>query len=143
MIDISTKQHVLRVCTAEGYLRLSEAALEAIKRREVKKGDPIETARTAALLAVKRTPELIPHCHPLPVTSVRVDIDVADRVAVRCEVSTVYRTGVEMEALVGVSAALLTLWDMVKYLEKDADGQYPHTRIEDIRVVRKVKGNGT
>jgi cyclic pyranopterin phosphate synthase len=92
------------------------------------------------LLGLKRTHELIPHCHPIPITGSSVVL-APSRLGVkaRVEVEALWRTGVEMEALVGVSVALLTVWDMVKYLEKDTRGAYPETRIEAIRVVAKVK----
>ena len=100
----------------------------------------MKSSEIAALQAVKNTPNLIPHCHPIPRTGVNVDLDILeDRVRCQCRVKAEYKTGVEMESLVGVMAALLTFWDMVKYLEKDESGQYPHTRIEGVRVISKVK----
>ena len=90
--------------------------------------------------AAKQTHLLIPHCHQIALDTVRVDFDVrAQLIEAVCFVSARARTGVEMEALVGVSVALNTLWDMVKYLEKDSQGQYPFTRITDIRVIQKIK----
>ena len=94
----------------------------------------------AGLLAMKRTPELIPHCHVVALTKSRVDITVsAAGVRVRAEAEALDRTGVEMEALVGASVALLTVWDMVKYLEKDARGRYPSTSLGPVRVLSKTK----
>jgi len=100
-------------------------------------------ARVAAIQAVKEAPRTIPMCHPIPITGVEVDF-VLLPAAVRATVAvtSVGRTGVEMEALAGVSAALLNVWDMVKYLEKDGTGNYPSTSIEEIRVVEKRKGLG-
>jgi cyclic pyranopterin phosphate synthase len=94
----------------------------------------------AAILAVKDTPRLIPFCHQIPITAVDVLFQI-QRTAVRATVmvTSVGKTGVEMEALAGVSAALLNVWDMVKYLEKDETGNYPSTEIDDIRVVEKRK----
>ncbi len=90
--------------------------------------------------AAKQTHLLIPHCHQIPLDTVGVDFQLSkDSVEARCVVRAQARTGVEMEALVGISTALNTVWDMVKYLEKDEAGQYPTTRITDIRVVRKEK----
>ncbi|GAI04459.1 unnamed protein product, partial [marine sediment metagenome] len=92
----------------------------------------------------KNTSSLIPLCHPLPLTDVKVDIEMVGDSSVQVEatVKTRAQTGVEMEALVAASMALLTIWDMTKQYEKDAQGQYPHTLIQNIRVVRKVKGKG-
>ena len=89
----------------------------------------------------KQTHILIPHCHQIPLNTVKVTFEVLDdSIEAECLVKAQARTGVEMEALVGVSAALNTIWDMVKYLEKDSRGQYPKTRITDIRVLSKEKG---
>jgi cyclic pyranopterin phosphate synthase len=141
MVDISKKKVVPRLATAEGRIDLSSDSLEAIRKGKVRKGDALEVARIAAITAVKATPQIIPHCHHIPIESVQVDLR-QDRTGVRavCTVKARYRTGVEMEALTGVSVALLTLWDMVKYLEKDTRGQYPGTRIHGIRVIEKRKG---
>lgn len=90
--------------------------------------------------AMKRTSELIPHCHIVPLTTSRVDLVLTtEGVRVHAEAEARWSTGVEMEALVGATVALLTVWDMVKYLEKDANGQYPSTALGPVRVVRKVK----
>ena len=89
----------------------------------------------------KNASQIIPYCHPIPVEYVGVEFAIdADRIDVRVLVKAISRTGVEMEALTGVSVALLTIWDMVKSAEKDAAGQYPVTSITDIRVVEKKKG---
>ncbi len=107
---------------------------------DVEKGDPVAAGELAGLLAMKRTPELIPHCHVVALTKSRVDITVsAAGVRVRAEAEALDRTGVEMEALVGASVALLTVWDMVKYLEKDARGRYPSTSLGPVRVLSKTK----
>ena len=90
---------------------------------------------------MKRTPELIPHCHVVPLSASAIEITLTARgVRVRAEAETVDRTGVEMEALVGATVALLTVWDMVKYLEKDDRGLYPRTSLGPIRVATKTKG---
>jgi len=100
----------------------------------------LATAQIAGILAVKRTPELIPLCHPIPITGVDITFDFGeDYIEVTCEVRAYYKTGVEMEALTGVTVALLAIWDMVKAVEKDEKGQYPYTRIENVHVVEKVK----
>ncbi len=139
MVDITDKDVVFRLAKAEGFIRLSKKTLEAIRENRVAKGDVLTTANVAAVLAVKKTSELIPMCHPLPLTAVSVDFEVCEEgIKVSCEVKTTAKTGVEMEALTGVSVALLTVWDMVKSLEK-VDGLYPSTAIEWIRVVEKRK----
>jgi len=95
----------------------------------------------AATLSVKNTPALIPMCHSIPISAITVDFTEGDGfIETSVMVKSTGKTGVEMEALTGVSVALLTVWDMVKSAEKDKDGQYPVTRIEAIRVVEKKKG---
>jgi cyclic pyranopterin phosphate synthase len=107
----------------------------------VVKGNVLATAQVAAILAVKETPRIIPLCHPIPIGGITVEFTETDStIGVSVRVVSTGKTGVEMEALTGVSVALLTIWDMVKSAEKDSHGQYPHTRIEGIRVVGKRKG---
>ncbi len=141
MVDIGTKPAVRRIAVAEGRLRLRLTTVQAIRAGRVAKGSVIAAAELAGMLAVKRTPDLIPLCHPIPLTraAVRV-VPEAGGVRATCEVEATYRTGVEMESLTGVTIALLTVWDMVKALEKDATGNYPEARINGVRVVSKVKG---
>lgn len=129
------------MAAATGFIHLRRDTLEKIKAGEVPKGDALAVAQTAAILAVKRTPELVPLAHPIPITSVDVGFELeADGLRVNVEVRSTGQTGVEMEALVGVASALLTIWDMVKGLEKDEAGQYPTTAITEIKVIKKVKG---
>ena len=129
-----------RQAVAVGELGLRPATRRAIRAGRVEKGDPIAAGELAGLLAMKRTPELIPHCHAVPLTRSAVEVRVSGRgVKVRAEAEAVDRTGVEMEALVGASLALLTVWDMVKYLEKDARGLYPATSLGPVRVAVKSK----
>ncbi|HTT15141.1 MAG TPA: cyclic pyranopterin monophosphate synthase MoaC [Thermoplasmata archaeon] len=138
--DIAAKEPVARRAVVEGELALGASTRRALARRAVPKGDPIATGELAGLLAMKRTAELIPHCHIVPLTASRIEIRRSARgVRVRAEAETVDRTGVEMEALVGATVALLTVWDMVKYLEKDARGLYPRTALGPVRVVSKQK----
>lgn len=137
IVDIGDKPATDRRAVAAGRLEVAEATLEAVRAGETDKGDVREAARVAALMAVKATPKRLPHCHPVPITSVDVTFDLEAAIACTVVVEATYRTGVEMEALHGVSVALLTAWDMVKPLEKDDEGQYPATRIEDLRVVEK------
>jgi len=140
MIDVSEKPVVLRKAKAGGKIFLSPKAIEETKAGRIRKGNPLLVAEVAAMNAAKQTHLLIPHCHQIPLDTVRVDFDVhGDNIEASCYVSARARTGVEMEALVGVTMALNTIWDMVKYLEKDEKGQYPSTRITDIRVVKKEK----
>ncbi len=142
MVDISEKKDVIRIAVAEGVIRLRKETIEAIKEGKVPKGDVLTVASVAGMMAVKKTPEIVPMCHPIPVTSVSIDFELLeDGVKARCTVKSVGKTGVEMEALTGVSVALLTVWDMVKSLEKDESGNYPQTAIESIRVLEKVKRN--
>ena len=141
MVDIHAKPDVPRRAVAEGVIRLRPATIAAIRAKHVEKGDPIAAAEVAGLQAIKSTWQTLPHCHPIPLTSAAVEFDVrTDRVVCTTTVEATYKTGVEMEALYGVSVALLTVWDMVKSLEKDARGQYPAARMEGIRVVSKEKG---
>jgi cyclic pyranopterin monophosphate synthase len=141
MVDIGGKPAVERLAVAAGRIRLRAATVEAIRRNKVKKGDVLSAAQLSGIQAAKRTADFIPLCHPVPLTSLAVELSLdAGGVSVRCESRARYGTGVEMEALCGVAGALLCVWDMVKYLEKDGSGNYPATAIEGIRVLRKVKG---
>jgi cyclic pyranopterin phosphate synthase len=141
MIDVSGKEIVYREAEATGRINLKPETIEKVRSGEIKKGDPLPAAEIACILAVKKTPEYLPLCHPIPITSVDAEFHMSDdHIEARCRVTADYKTGVEMEALTGVSAALLTIWDMVKYLEKDTDGQYPSTVITDVKVTEKRKG---
>ncbi|MGB9714687.1 MAG: cyclic pyranopterin monophosphate synthase MoaC [Candidatus Bathyarchaeales archaeon] len=141
MVDVSEKPEVFREATAIGTIRLRDETVHLIKEGKIAKGDPFYAAKIAGILAAKRTSTLIPLCHPLPLTSVEVEVEVLDksRIQVTSTVKTKAQTGVEMEALVAAATSLLTIWDMVKQYEKDADGQYPTTSIENIRVIKKFK----
>jgi len=142
IVAIGDKPMVERRATASGLLHLSEASIAAIISGDVAKGDVQEASTIAAIQAVKLTPTIVPHCHPIPIES--CDVEWAwEGSALRCTVtvSALYKTGVEMEALTGVSAGLLCAWDMVKPLEKDADGQYPSAKMTDIVVLEKYKSN--
>ena len=141
MIDVGEKPIVLREAEAEGTIHLSGETIQAIRSGKIRKGDPRPVAEVAGIQAAKQTSGLIPHCHQVPLDTVDIGFTVLDRsVKASCRVKARARTGVEMEALVGVTMALNTIWDMVKYLEKDEKGQYPGTHMGDIRVVRKRKG---
>jgi len=141
MIDVSNKPEVFREATALGTIKLKPKTVRLIKEGKIAKGDPIYAARIAGILAAKKTCTLIPLCHPLPLTSVQIEITVSGKrtVSVTATVKTKAQTGVEMEALTAVAVSLLTIWDMTKQYEKDAKGQYPSTAIQNIHVVKKVK----
>jgi cyclic pyranopterin phosphate synthase len=141
MVDVSPKPEIYREATASGTIRLTPRTITLIREGKTAKGDPLATAKIAGILAAKKTSELVPLCHPLPLTSVQVEAQVVGNssVEVTANVKTRAQTGVEMEALTAVSVALLTVWDMTKQYEKDAAGQYPSTLIENVRVVSKVK----
>ena len=141
MVDVTEKPVIRRQAEAAGRILLSRDTIQKIRKGQIKKGDALLVAEIAAMNAAKQTHLLIPHCHQIPLDTVKMSFEVSDdSIEIRCLVRAQARTGVEMEALVGVSAALNTVWDMVKYLEKDAKGQYPHTMIADIKVVKKEKG---
>jgi cyclic pyranopterin phosphate synthase len=140
MVDISGKSDVVREAVVSGRITLKSSTVERIKSGTTKKGDVLACAETAAILAVKRTPEVIPLCHPIPIEGITVDFSLGEsEVKAVVSVKSVGKTGVEMDALHGVSVALLTVWDMVKMYEKDETGNYPNTRIEEITVERKEK----
>jgi cyclic pyranopterin phosphate synthase len=141
MIDVSGKAEVQREATASGTIHLKPETIKRIREGTIAKGDPLYTAKIAAILAAKKTSELIPLCHPLPLTNVEVTPKILNEttVEVTAIVKTRAQTGVEMEALAAVSMALLTVWDMTKQYEKDASGQYPSTAINDVHVVHKFK----
>jgi cyclic pyranopterin phosphate synthase len=140
MVDISGKGDLTRRAKARGEITLKESTIDAIRENRIKKGDVLSTAKVAGIQAVKDTSRILPLCHPIPITKADISIDLqGPKLACECEVKAEYKTGVEMEALVGVTSALLTVWDMVKYLEKDDQGQYPTTRIDSIVVMEKEK----
>lgn len=141
MADITLKKEVLRQAVASGKIQLKPSTISRIRKGRIAKGDPIAAAEVAAVLAAKNTPQTLPFCHPIPITNVQTEAKIdSSSIAVQSTVKTTARTGVEMEALNAASTYLLTLWDMVKQYEKDARGQYPDTRIVDIRVLTKSKG---
>ena len=141
MVDITAKPEVHREATAKGQIRLRKETVALIRQGKIEKGDPFQVAKVAGVLAAKQTSSLVPLCHPIPLTSVKVDLKIVgdDTVEAESTVKTKAQTGVEMEALTATSVALLTVWDMTKQYEKDADGQYPYTAIRDVRVTSKLK----
>jgi cyclic pyranopterin monophosphate synthase len=141
MVDVSAKPEIFREATAAGTIKLKPETISLIREGKIAKGNPLYTAKIAGILAAKKCSELVPLCHPLPLTKVDVEAEITDKVTVEVTaiVKTKAQTGVEMEALTAVSVALLTVWDMTKQYEKDANGQYPSTAIENIHVVKKFK----
>ncbi len=143
MIDVTAKPEVYREATAKGQIKLKLETTRLIGEGKIEKGDPLYHAKIAGILAAKKTSSLIPLCHLLPLSDVKLNAKILDdsTVEVEATVKTRAQTGVEMEALTAATIALLTIWDMTKQYEKDAWGQYPHTVIQNIRVTRKVKEN--
>ncbi|HUF55739.1 MAG TPA: cyclic pyranopterin monophosphate synthase MoaC [Thermohalobaculum sp.] len=135
MVDVGAKEVTERTATAEGSVVMAPETLELIAQGRAKKGDVLAVARLAGIMAAKRTAELIPLCHPLMLSKVTVDLEPAppDRVTIRATVSLAGRTGVEMEALTAVSVAGLTVYDMVKAVDKTM-------RLSDVRLVHKAGG---
>jgi cyclic pyranopterin monophosphate synthase len=133
MVDVSQKPVQKRVAVAEGLIRLQPATIEKINQSTIAKGNVLVVARVAAIAAIKRTDELIPLCHSLPVQHIRVDFEEqADGLRIACEVTTTAQTGVEMEALTGVTVAALTIYDMCKAVDKAMI-------IDGVRLVSKTK----
>jgi cyclic pyranopterin phosphate synthase len=140
MVDVGGKPTTARRAVARGEIHLAASTVAAIKADEVAKGDVLATARIGGIQAVKHTWETIPLCHQIPITNVDIDFTLAETsVSAEVAVETTGQTGCEMEALEGVTTVLNVIWDMVKAAEKDADGQYPETRIDNIQVVEKEK----
>lgn len=138
MVDVSSKPATERVAVAQGRVRMDAATLDLVRRGEAKKGDVAGVAELAGIMAAKRTGDLIPLCHPLPLSSVRVSVEIDDQLpglAVRAEAKTTGPTGVEMEALCAVSVACLTIYDMLKAVDRGMT-------IERIELVEK-KGGAT
>jgi cyclic pyranopterin phosphate synthase len=136
MVDVSEKAVTERVAVAEGQVRMTQATLDIVRKGDAKKGDVLGAARIAGIMAAKRTHELIPLCHPLLLSKIEVDVELDAKlpgVRVRATVKLAGQTGVEMEALTAVSVACLTVYDMVKAVERGM-------RIEGIRLVEKRGG---
>lgn len=134
MVDVSDKPVTARSATARGRVEVSPRVVELLRGEGVPKGDALAVARIAGIMAAKRTPDLVPLCHPLAISGVEVGLEVADdAVEISATVRTTDRTGVEMEALTSVTVAALTVIDMVKAVDK-------HARITDVEVVAKSGG---
>ena len=134
MVDVSAKEVSARTATASGFVRLSAECVAALRAGDVPKGDALAVARIAGIQAAKRTPDLVPLCHPIAIHGVTVDLSVTDSgVSITAQVTTADRTGVEMEALTCVSVTGLALIDMVKAVD-------PAAVITDVRVEEKTGG---
>ena len=142
IIDVGSKPIVSREAVATGLLHLSSTSLDVVANGRSPKGDVREASTVAVIQAVKETPRTLPHCHPIPIEGCTVDWSI-EKDALRCTVTvrTHWTTGVEMEALCGVNAGLLCAWDMLKSVEKDSNGQYPVAQIDEVRVLKKSKGD--
>ena len=135
MVDVSAKPVQLRVAIARGEIRLAKATLKLIESDRIAKGNVLATARLAGILAAKKTGELIPLCHPLPITHCEVNFEMPksrDRIVITTSAKIASQTGVEMEALTAVSVAALTIYDMCKAVDKKM-------RVTDVRLVSKTK----
>jgi cyclic pyranopterin phosphate synthase len=140
MVDVGDKPDSARRAVARGRIDLTPPTIEAIRANELEKGDVLAVARVGAINAVKHTWEAVPMCHQIPITNVETEFAVEDAsVELTVAVETTGKTGCEMEALEGVTTGLNVVWDMVKAAEKDADGQYPGTKITDVEVLSKRK----
>lgn len=134
MWDVSGKSNTARTATAEAILRAQRETLDSIRHGRVPKGDPLPVAKVAAVQAAKNTPSIIPYCHPLPLTHVGVEFELGEEtIRITVTTKTDYKTGVEMEALTAVSAAALTLYDMLKQIDMGMS-------IESIRLLEKTGG---
>ena len=134
MVDVSAKPLSKRTAIARGKIRLQRETLDLIGRNQIAKGNVFATARVAGIQAAKQTAQLIPLCHTLPLGQVNIDIATSKQGAeVKCTAQTIAQTGVEMEALVGVTVALLTIYDMCKAVDKEMT-------ISDVRLLEKTKG---
>jgi cyclic pyranopterin phosphate synthase len=141
MVDISPKEPITREATAVGEIKLKPSTIQRLKAGKIAKGDAVAAAEVSAIMAAKSTPEILPFCHSIPITTVHTDHRfVGNTLRVESYVKGIAKTGVEMEALTATATYLLTVWDMVKQYEKDANGQYPSTIITNLKVTRKVKG---
>ena len=133
MVDILSKPLVKRIAVAEGFIKLSPESLEIIEKGQGHKGDVLSVAQLAGIMGSKKTGDLIPLCHPIPIDSVEVTLEVVEQgVQITGTVGTVWKTGVEMEALTAVSVTALTVYDMLKAIDKEMV-------IEQIRLLEKVK----
>ena len=140
MVEVGNKPLQRRIAIASGKIHLQKDTIDKIKNSEIKKGNVLTTAQVAGINAIKNTSNLIPLCHPLSITGIEINFEIKEEeIITTVSVKTTGQTGVEMEAITGVSVVLLTIWDMVKAVEKDENGQYPNTNISNICVLKKEK----
>ncbi|WP_442905057.1 cyclic pyranopterin monophosphate synthase MoaC [Haladaptatus sp. ZSTT2] len=140
MVDVGKKPDTARRAVAQGDIHLKPTTINAIRESEIGKGDVLATARVGAIQAVKHTWETIPMCHQIPITNVDTEFEISEeKITLTVAVETTGKTGCEMEALEGVTTGLNVVWDMVKAVEKDENGQYPATEISNVRVLDKEK----
>ena len=138
--DISQKPVVFRSATAVGKIKLGPETMARVREGRIEKGDPVSLARITSVIGAKQTSNLLALCHPLGIENTETETRLmTDGIEVSVTVSAHEKTGVEMEALTGVSVALLNIWDVVKPYEKDARGQYPRTEMRFLKVKEKVK----
>ncbi len=135
MVDVTTKAVTERMARARGRVRMATDSLRRIVDRKVEKGDVLEVARLAGIMAAKRTADLIPLCHPLPLEAVRIEFEIhqENSISIEAEVRTTARTGVEMEALTAVTVAALTIYDMCKSIDRNI-------RLEEVQLEEKTGG---
>lgn len=134
MIDISAKKITAREAAAEGCVFLKSQVIKLIREKKIPKGDVLEAAKIAGILAAKKTPEIIPLCHPIPIESIKVDFAISDKqIIITSAIKGQAKTGFEMEALTAVSAAALTIYDMCKPIDKDIV-------ISEIKLLKKSGG---
>jgi len=139
-VDVGSKPVSLRRARARGRIKLRPETMKVVAQGRAEKGDPLALAKVTGIMAAKKTPEIVALCHQLKLDSVEVATSfLKDGIQVTATVTAHEKTGVEMEALVAVTAALLNIWDVVKQYEKDEDGQYRTTTIEGVSVTSKVK----
>lgn len=134
-VDVSKKENTKRVAVAKGSISMNEIAMDHLKSGKAKKGDVLGVARVAGMMAVKKTSDLIPMCHPLLITSIEIEFEILNEstVEVACTVGCVGKTGVEMEAMTGASVCLLTIYDMLKAVDREMI-------ISDVRLMEKQGG---
>ena len=134
MVDINNKKESKRKATATGTIILSKKALNEIKKQKISKGNVLNTARIAGIMAAKKTSDLIPLCHPIPVEAIKIDFDIEDNnINVLAIDSTTNKTGVEMDAWMAVNLACLTIYDMIKSIDK-------HAKINSVKLISKSGG---
>lgn len=134
MVEVTDKEDTKRVALAEGFIRMNKETLKKLSEGKIKKGDVLSVAQIAGIMGIKKTSDIIPMCHNIFLTGSNIEFEVVeDGVAIRCEVKTLGKTGVEIEALTGVSIAALTIYDMCKSVDKGMI-------IEEVKLISKTGG---